>query len=533
MNITYLGHAGFIVETDQCVVIMDPWLSRGGAFDSAWFQFPRNQHLAPLVHEKLKDRERKIFLYVSHEHQDHLDVEFLSSLPDRNFTLLMPEFSRTALMKHFSDYECNEVIFFRHKQRISIPDGSLTLYVDDSQLNRDSAVLVRAGSDAFLNMNDCKLFDSLPELVREEGRIQVFACQFSGATWHPTCYDYPPARYEAISQRKSHAKFETVAQAIDLIGPDAFIPSAGPVCFLDPELLHLTLQPVNIFPRASKVIEFLKHRLHKRETLVPELMPGDVLATSPCRVVTHATQRFHEDSAFAYITEYADSYQEYFRDRTLAHDLVDPVATMASLRRELEHKLSKLSLADRVTVPLYFYSNEAPHLMLRVDFKDRVVEYVEYIRDTSYFEIVAPAWQIESVLTRSLTWEEFSLTFRMRLKREPDTYDPILHAFLIMESEDLEGYCNLIVQIEAQEERIVVNSADKSYSVRRYCPHQGADLSCGSVVEGKFLTCPRHRWQFDLLSGGQCTSNNTSIKAVPLVSEEDKADKAGSLPVAR
>ncbi len=39
MLITYLGHAGFCVETSRSLVIMDPWLSPLGAFDSAWFQF--------------------------------------------------------------------------------------------------------------------------------------------------------------------------------------------------------------------------------------------------------------------------------------------------------------------------------------------------------------------------------------------------------------------------------------------------------------------------------------------------------------
>ena len=49
MRITYLGHAGFCVETSQATVIMDPWLSPTGAFDAAWFQFPRNHHLRGLL----------------------------------------------------------------------------------------------------------------------------------------------------------------------------------------------------------------------------------------------------------------------------------------------------------------------------------------------------------------------------------------------------------------------------------------------------------------------------------------------------
>jgi UDP-MurNAc hydroxylase len=520
MQITYLGHAGFIVETNDAIVIMDPWLSASGAFDASWFQMPRNHHLIPFVHEKLHDSDRAIFLYVSHEHQDHLDVDFLNNLPVRRFTFLLPAFSRSALSVKFSGYDCQEIVFFQHRQQIDIPGGVLKLYVDDSQLNRDSAILVRSGDSTFLNLNDCKLFDALPEIVSEEGPIKVFACQFSGATWHPTCYDYAPEKYESISKRKSFAKFESVAKAIDLIRPAVYIPSAGPVCFLDPTLQRLNSERVNIFPRAAKVIDYFKRRLPEGRTYVPEMMPGDLLDTTSCTVTQLAQQRVDESTAETYIAEYAASYSDFFQERSSAHQRVNENETIEALRVELEQKLAQLSLADRVTVPLYVQLDSSTGFMLRVDFQRRLVEYVAERTDVWYYELSAPAWQIAKVLTRELTWEEFALTFRLRLERNPDGYDPILHAFLVMEAEDVGRYCDLISEIEAQEERITVEADGRRYSVRRYCPHQGGDLSQGWMEQGRFLVCPRHRWQFDILQLGRCTTNPMSISAVCIDPEE-------------
>ena len=519
MRITYLGHAGFIVETDDSIVIMDPWLSPTGAFDAAWFQMPRNHHLAPLVYEKLRDSRRSIFLYISHEHQDHFDVEFLNTLPVRRFTLLVPEFSRAALMEHFSEYECQEMIFFHHKQEINIPGGCLKFYVDDSWANRDSAILMKASNAAFLNMNDCKLFDLLHEVVHEDGPIKVFACQFTGATWHPTCYDYPIDEYEGVSTKKLMAKFESVARAIELLQPSTYIPSAGPVCFLDPALFHLNTQPVNIFPRATKFINYLKRRLPDTSMFVPEMMPGDVLDALSSRITACSVERFVEEKALTYITEYADSYRKYFEERIALHERVEAQETLEALRMELDRKLEQLSLADRVTFPLYFRLDGSGKRMLRVDFGRRTVDYVFVNGDSKYYQITAPTWQVAKVLARELTWEEFSLTFRARLKRNPDVYDPVLHAFLIMEIADIGRYCDHLLQIESQEQRIVVEADGKKFSVKRYCPHQGGDLSCGWIDHGRFLTCPRHRWQFDLLQGGSCTTNRTNIGAVCLEAE--------------
>jgi UDP-MurNAc hydroxylase len=519
MQITYLGHAGFIAETSDAIVIMDPWLSPSGAFDASWFQLPRNHHLASLVEEKLHDSSRAIYLYVSHEHRDHLDLEFLNSLSVRRFTLLLPDFSRDALSTHFSNYECENLIFFQHRQKIEIPGGFLKLYLDDSQLNRDSAILMRSRETAFLNLNDCKLFDALPEIMNEDGPIRVFACQFSGATWHPTCYEYPPERYEALSKKKYLAKFESVAKAIELIQPAIYVPSAGPVCFLDPMLQHLNYQPVNIFPRAAKVIEYLKRRLRKIDVFVPEIMPGDVLDPASCTLTECAERRFSEATADEYIAEYAASYGDFFEQRADEHSRVDEREIAEALRLEFERKLGHLSLADRVTVPLYCHLDGVTQPMLRVDFKGRKVVYVTSRTDAEYYALHAPAWQIAKVLTRELTWEEFALTFRMGLKRNPDRYDPILHAFLVMEAEDIGRYCDLLLEIEGQEERITVEAEGRLYSVRRYCPHQGGDLSQGWMEQDRFLVCPRHRWQFDILHSGRCTTNTMGIDAVCLDSK--------------
>ncbi|MFH5185585.1 hypothetical protein ACHHV8_24680 [Paenibacillus sp. TAB 01] len=70
MEITFLGHAGFCVETTNAIIIMDPWLSPTGAFDGAWFQFPRNHHLGAYVQEKLRTTHKERYLYISHEHKD-------------------------------------------------------------------------------------------------------------------------------------------------------------------------------------------------------------------------------------------------------------------------------------------------------------------------------------------------------------------------------------------------------------------------------------------------------------------------------
>ena len=74
MNILYLGHAGFLIENENTIIITDPWITPG-TFDKAWFQYPRNEHVKNIILDKLNSN-KEIYIYISHEHMDHFDPTF-------------------------------------------------------------------------------------------------------------------------------------------------------------------------------------------------------------------------------------------------------------------------------------------------------------------------------------------------------------------------------------------------------------------------------------------------------------------------
>jgi UDP-MurNAc hydroxylase len=518
MEIMYLGHAGFCVETADAILVMDPWLSSHGAFDAAWFQFPQNHHLAPLLRQRLAASRKPRFIYISHEHHDHFDPDFLAGLP-KDVTYLIADFQRPAVKDALVSLGASRVIACAHGQAVAIPGGCVKLYLDDSGLNRDSGILFRSADTAFLNLNDCKLYDELPEIVRSEGPISVFTCQFSGATWHPTCYDYSRDEYERISRHKMMSKFEMVARAIDITKPQVYLPSAGPACFLDPALLHLNFERVNIFPRVPKLFQYFEKRLADSPTRLMDISPGDILHTPDNRMVRNGGTALDENDFESYIKSYTAQYTAFFsaqQSRGLQHDAE---SVLAQLKIELERKLSEFTLHTRVQVPLYFGLLDHARALVRVGFAERAVEIVPAVRELDYYSIVAPAWQVSRILDRSITWEQFALTFRMRLNRKPDIYQTLIQGFLLMEPEDLNWFCAKLLEIEEKQKRSVIEAGGTRYSIDRYCPHQGADLSQGWLDQGRLWTCPRHRWQFALDKDGRCLTSDASIHAICLENE--------------
>ncbi len=516
VRITSLGHAGFLVETDSAVIVADPWFSPSGAFDAAWFQFPRNHHLAALVQEKLADGRKARYLYISHEHKDHFDKSFLDSIQCRDFTVVIPHFHRPALAQEMLGYQCKDVVLADHQEEIAITGGSLTLYLDDSELNRDSAMLLKADGETFLNLNDCRISDALPVIRRDQGRIDVLAMQFSGANWHPVCYDYPAQRYQAISRKKVMAKFNAVAQSIKAVAPDYYLASAGPPCFLDPMLLDINFQEVNIFPQPWEITAYLDRRFPGSDTAWPVLMPGDMLDVSARSLRADGGERVNEQGFRSYIENYAAEYGGFFRARQEQYGTWEPVHLLQRLQEDLGGKLDALELRDRVATNLYFGFTDVADLALRVNFPERDIAICRTVDEASFYKISAPSWEVARVLEGRISWEDFAHTFRLRLSREPDVYQTIVSAFIRLDPDDLNRFCEKILSIESRQERILKEANGNRYAVDRYCPHQGGDLLYGWIDDSRYLTCPRHGWRFDLENEGACPDNLGTVHAVCL-----------------
>ena len=517
MKITFLGHAGFCVETSDTVVITDPWLSPTGAFDSAWFQLPRNHHLAAFVQEKLGDSHRERFVYISHEHKDHLDLAFLDSLRCRDFTVVIPDFRRDYLVNAFADYRCKDVVACGDGDSVAIPGGFLKLYLDDSELNRDSAILVRTGGRTFLNLNDCRIVDELPGIARQEGTPDVFACQFSGAGWHPTCYEYSREQYEAIARKKVRASSTASRKpsrrsSRGCTSPLRDLPaSSTPLSFTSTSSRSTSSRGLR---RSSSISTAACHARQRAG-------PSSCRATCSTRAAARSSTRPRNVStATATSNTYGTTRVPSSPSSRLGKPSTGPQdggeRVLGGVKSVLEAKLTGLTLHDRVHTPLYFRLDDLPARMLRVDFPTKTVEEVDGLSDGDFYSMTAPSWEVARVLDGKITWDDFSLTFRMRLNREPDIYHTVVQGFLRLEPEDMNRFCERLLRIETNQERIVVECNGTRYAVDRYCPHQGGDLRRAWVEEGRFLTCARHQWQFDLENEGAARHNVGSMHAVCL-----------------
>ncbi|MBB6480258.1 Rieske (2Fe-2S) protein [Spirochaeta isovalerica] len=67
---------------------------------------------------------------------------------------------------------------------------------------------------------------------------------------------------------------------------------------------------------------------------------------------------------------------------------------------------------------------------------------------------------------------------------------------------------------------IIKDLNSEFYAIEVGCKHQGADITRGHI-SGNVATCPRHGWQFDLLTGECLNQNASKLKKYGLKIEGD------------
>ena len=272
MQVTSVGHAGFRIETKAGSILCDPWVNP--AYFASWFPFPDN---STLDWDALGDCD---YLYVSHLHKDHFDPENLRAHVNKDAVVLLPDYPVPDLQRELEKlgfhrfFETTDSV----KHTVSGPKGDLDVMIialrapADGPIG-DSGLVVSDGETVAFNMNDARPVD-LDVLAGQFGHIDVHMLQYSGAIWYPMVYDMPARAKEAFGTQKRQRQMDRCRQYIAQVGATWVIPSAGPPCFLDPELRILNDDrddPANIFPDQMVFLDQMRRHGHDGGLL---MIPG-------------------------------------------------------------------------------------------------------------------------------------------------------------------------------------------------------------------------------------------------------------------
>ena len=485
VSIRFFGHNCFVIDDGSTCVITDPWFSNSGAFLGSWFQYPPNQHLAAEVRQLLTVREALIF--VSHEHSDHFDEEFLSGLP-AGTSVCTARYDDRYLADRLRSMELS-VIEVEDGDSVTLGSARVTIFKVESGIARDSAALIEMGEVRFLDQNDCKMFDRLDVVPRP---VTHYAVQFSGASWYPACYDLPQSERVRRARDLTANKVRNVGAALRELTPAVYLPSAGPVVF------PFLPEDFDADPAATTFIHqsTLAEQLSTPEaTRVAYLRPGEVLSEDVGSEPILPPSRADIE---AYASRVFDLWSTF-----------DDQLDRAQLLREVEARLELMGGHDLGEPPLIeFVWGHARTDRLLIDLSAGSARFGESAPDGVEVTIIRAAERYFQLLASVDRWQEVVHSFRARVSRRPDVFNNAVNLFLYSDKETLAASLRGVAS-----DRFEVTLEGRRYQLDRRCPHQGADLSHGAMEDG-CVVCPRHGWRFDLSDGGRDARSGTTVNAV-------------------
>ncbi|MET0857967.1 MAG: Rieske 2Fe-2S domain-containing protein [Telluria sp.] len=492
-DFTFWGHNCFLIETDREALLIDPWLNDTGAFFGSWHQWPPNGHLRGAVQKRCAEKALRIFL--THEHQDHFDQATLRTFARHpNCTVYLPAYKDKFLLQALRGMDMRTV-------ELAEGDTAGTeirfrVFIDDGGINHDSAIFVSAPGFTFFNQNDCKLFDRLPRLKKELGTVDYYSVQFSGANWHPACFDLPDDQRRLLARKKVLSKLRNVLGGARVLAPRFFVPAAGPAFFpfLDPAL---NLGSGTIFVHQDELDKYLRQN-GISNIVYPR--PGERVDQDACRTPIAGPTA---DEVMAYCASHSNVWED-----------TEDTFSKARFAQVLQRRLD---LIAAITVPpdtpsLAFNWGPDEDDWLLVDLVGNALVHSRTPQapclilkaDTRYF----------SLMCGKARWQDIALSMRARVQRLPDVYNTVANIFLFADESNLAD--SLVQSLNLSKERIVIEHRGQKFEINRYCPHQGGDLAYASIDDDFNVVCPRHSWRFDLACEGMCKAAGVSINAVKL-----------------
>jgi UDP-MurNAc hydroxylase len=523
MRATSLGHAGILIETRSGSIVCDPWFEP--AFLGSWFVFPRNDRLTPGLLARI---ERADYLYVSHLHGDHFDASWLGAHLRRDITVLLPGYPTHEMEQHMRSLGFDTFVHTVDGQEIDLNGLRVAIHVETSIADgpgADSALVVSDGETRLVNQNDCHPNELAT--LRRHGPVDLHWLQYSGAIWYPMVYAHTPTRMRELVDAKIASQSSRALRYVNAIGARAVVPSAGPPCFLDPELFHLnhiTGEEPSIFLDQISFLERLtaagRHGLLAIPGTTIEVTPGAIVAAHP---VPDADVAAIFAAKKAYLHAYQADWLPWLQKHKAGWHAPTP-GLLETLRAWWE---PLLAIAPTLRTAV------GGACLLRIGNLDVIVDFLggEVRRfageEVSFrFDIERPL--VETVVAdRAVDWSNaLFLSLRFRAWRAGAFNEYLFWFFKSLSVERMrraESEARGRLDPPDGHEEIELGG----YVVERACPHRRADLSVFGRIEGDVLVCAMHGWRFDLRTGTCLTADDRRLQVRPV----DAQSRANGPPV--
>jgi CMP-N-acetylneuraminate monooxygenase len=394
----WLNHATIYFEFNGFKFATDPWLF-GPAFINGWW----------LQHASTKDAVELLkgcdLIYISHNHPDHLHPETLSVIR-KDIPIITGKFQSASSKKMLERCGFNNIFELEFKDIFEFGNGMQLSILKSGDFRDDSGLYLAIDGKEILLTADSNFLNSF-ELPQN---IFLLATSFtSGASGFPLCFlDYSEEEKAEIIQRNKVSMKAKVLHLVKNTMPEYYMPYAG------------------MFTENASRDKYIQNNNHKNKVEDYLFLEG----ITGCKLI-------YPENTIKWLIKNDSLVKEKIASTFLGH--ADPNFYIERNKQEygwnefaiinyLEKSLFKSNILLQI-IPTDDSFCPVTNTHIHADFYKRRFcvksneDIVESMKDYRVETIYVRQEAFMSVVENRLPWEDISIGFQLRVKRNPNQYN--------------------------------------------------------------------------------------------------------------
>ena len=422
MKIRSLNNATVLIRSDQCSLLIDPWLV-GNLYGGAWSPFATCENLEFL--------RTVTHVFVSHIHEDHWDRETLKLLK-KEVEVYIPDLPiNLVLMKYIKQLGFSNIKLIKPFTKVKLSDMDLTIvppmnafgqelgsYLSSYETDAthiDTSLLVedhQTKTSHFFLCDNTPYDLSVLERIKFENLNSVWYPFNSYAQDYPVCYEIDDVEKTNIHRLMHKKRRDTIEKCVKKLKPKYYFPHSADFVLNGP---------------ASKSFEDYTDTKYMERKLVADTYAFPSLSDSVSAYVG-----FGDELEFV-----SDGDLKIYRDR-YGYELTSSKLGLDNFESNLKEKNSQVierAFSEMLQRCEKFKIDLTPArdwlLELNVDEDKEVLSYREMrllkeedeiLSDYKILSIKLTKKQFDALMTRELHWNNAQIGFHLELKRNPNEY---------------------------------------------------------------------------------------------------------------